>query len=98
MVIVVTAFIGGVAGVFLLSGAGVPGLRVLVSFLFFVCLLNLSLYLKEFGQWCHKSIQAAGSALAGQKPAEAKPAGGGGSGGQGGGGGGQGGGTPAGGH
>lgn len=96
IVIVITAFAGGAAGVFWLTGAGPPGFRLLIALFAFVCFLNLSLYIREFGQWCHRVVQAAGRALAGNgKPAE----GGGGQGSSGGksGGGGQGGGSQGGG-
>ncbi|MDR1045657.1 MAG: hypothetical protein LBP33_11155 [Candidatus Adiutrix sp.] len=47
LVWLITAFFAGVSGVFLLSGAGSPGLRLLVAAVFFISLLNLSLYARE---------------------------------------------------
>jgi len=50
VVMLITAFFCGSSAVFLLSGAGYPGLRVLVFVIFLVCLLNLSLYAREIVQ------------------------------------------------
>lgn len=68
----VTIFFAGVSGVFLLSGAGAPALRLLVGLIFFISLLNLSIYLREFGQWSQKVIQSAGGQLAASSKSDKK--------------------------
>lgn len=81
IVVTITIFFAGVSGVFLLSGAGIPGLRILVGLVFFISTLNLTIYLREFGQWSRKVIQTAGGQLSttgksGKKPdSEDKPGG-----------------------
>lgn len=81
IVVTITIFFAGVSGVFLLSGAGIPGLRILVGLIFFISTLNLTIYLREFGQWSRKVLQSAGSQLSaagksGKKPdSEGKPSG-----------------------
>lgn len=60
----ITTFFAGVSGVFLLSGAGAPGLRILVGLIFFISVLNLSIYLRKFAQWSQKVVQTAGGQLA----------------------------------
>lgn len=71
-----TIFFAGVSGVFLLSGAGAPGLRVLVGLIFFISALNLSIYLREFAQWSQKVVQTAGGQLAAAGKTDKKPGGG----------------------
>lgn len=79
IVVTITIFFAGVSGVFLLSGAGIPGLRILVGLIFFISTLNLTIYLREFGQWSRKVLQTAGGQLSaagkrGKKPdSEGKP-------------------------
>lgn len=63
-VVIVTIFFAGVSGVFLLSGAGHPGLRLMVALIFFISCLNLSVYPREFGRWSKKVAQSAGGQLA----------------------------------
>lgn len=43
----VTTFFTCVSGVFLLAGAGAPGVRIMVAVIFFISLLNLSVYARE---------------------------------------------------
>lgn len=66
----VTTFFTCVSGVFLLAGAGAPGVRVMVVLIFFISFLNLSVYARELGQ----SIKA--SRPGGVKPEPAQPGGG----------------------
>ena len=73
---IITVFSGGVAGVFLLSGAGAPGLRVLVLLFFLICLLNASIYIRDFTAWLKKTIQVASGHLAAAGKPDAKPQGG----------------------
>lgn len=70
IVALVTAFAAGISGVFLLSGAGVPALRILFLLFFAVCCLNLTLHFKEFSFWLRKTAQNAGAYVAAS--AEAK--------------------------
>lgn len=64
VVAIITTFCGGVAGVFLVTGAGAQGLRLMVTLIFILCLLNVSVYLREFGLWLKKTMQTAGGHLA----------------------------------
>lgn len=50
MVIAVTTFFTCVSGVFLLAGAGSPGVRLMVTAIFFISFLNLSVYARELYQ------------------------------------------------
>ncbi len=76
IVTLVTIFFAGVSGVFLVAGAGAPGLRLLVGLIFFISLLNLSLYTREFGRWLKRVIQTAGGHLAaGDQPPPPPPGG-----------------------
>ncbi len=52
----ITAFFCGSSAVFLLSGAGYPGLRILIFLIFFVSGLNLSLYAKEIYHGLRKAV------------------------------------------
>ena len=63
IVAVITLFVAGVSCVFLISGAGVPALRVMVFVLFSICVLNLSVYWREFGRWIRKTAHTAGENL-----------------------------------
>ncbi|UQZ91064.1 hypothetical protein C4J81_18305 [Deltaproteobacteria bacterium Smac51] len=88
----VTAFCGGAAAVFLISGTGEPLLRIMVFTIFFVSAINLGIYAKE--AWAERKKKPAGGGPG--KPGGGQGGGpGGGGGGQGGGG--QGGGGPQGG-
>lgn len=73
IVTIITAFCGGVTGVFLLSGAGAPGLRVLVLLFFLICLLNASTNIGDFTAWLKKTIQVASGHLATASKPDAKP-------------------------
>lgn len=64
IVIIITLFFTGVSGLFLVSGAGVPILRLMVFFVFFIGALNLSLYWREFGRWLNRTAHTAGAHLA----------------------------------
>ena len=80
IVAITTAFVGGSAGVFLVTGAGAPVLRILVWLIFLLCLLNVSIYFREFFKWLQKTIQSAGAHLAATgkpppKPGDGKPGG-----------------------
>ena len=57
---IITAFFSGISGVFLLSGAGGPGLRLLVGLICFISLLNLSLYAREVYQSCQRAFKLMG--------------------------------------
>ena len=48
IVLAITSFFCGASGAFLLSGAGSPGLNIMMGLIFLVSLLNLSLYTKEY--------------------------------------------------
>ena len=50
IVLAFTSFFCGASGAFLLSGAGAPGLNVLIGLIFFVSLINLSLHVKDYYQ------------------------------------------------
>jgi|GEM_PF-3831262 len=73
VVTTITIFFAGVSGVFLLSGAGAPGLRVLVGLIFFISFLNLSTYLREFAQWSQRVVRTAGGQLASAGKTDKKP-------------------------
>lgn len=64
IVALVTLFFAGTSGVFLLTGAGAPGLRLLICLIFFVSALNLSVYWREFGRWLGGAARAARGHLA----------------------------------
>lgn len=64
IVIIITLFFAIVSGVFLLTGVGMPGLRILVGLIFLISFFNLSVYTPEFGQWAKRVIQAARGQLA----------------------------------
>lgn len=64
IVTTITIFFAGVSGVFLLSGTGLPVIRVFTALIFFISLLNLSIYIREFGQWSKNVLQKAGKELA----------------------------------
>ncbi|MDR2826805.1 MAG: hypothetical protein LBV77_01970 [Candidatus Adiutrix intracellularis] len=48
MVLALTAFLGWTSGIFILSGAGSSRLNLLVGLIFFVSLINISLYIGEY--------------------------------------------------
>ncbi len=86
----INIFFAGITGVLLVSGAGSLELKIIGGLIFLICVLNLLIYLKEFGKWCKGSVQAAASEIAtrsGPAKAPAPPQGGGKPGGGGGGGG-----------
>lgn len=64
IVAVVTLFFAGISGIILISGAGVPALRVMVFLIFCISALNLSVYWREFGRWLNKTAHTAGGHLA----------------------------------
>ena len=69
----VTLFFAGISGVFLLTGAGAPGLRLMICLIFFISVLNLSVYWREFGRWLGQTAQTAKGHLAeARKPKEAE--------------------------
>ena len=70
MVLAVTTFFTCVSGVFLLAGAGAPGVRVMVALIFFISALNLSVYARELCQ----AVRA--SRPGGVKPEPGPPGGG----------------------
>lgn len=65
---IITLFFTGVSGLFLISGVGVPILRLMLFFVFFIGALNLSLYWREFGRWLNKTAHTAGAHLAEARP------------------------------
>jgi hypothetical protein len=48
LVLTITSFFCGASGVFLLSGAGSPGLNLMFGLIFWMSLLNLSLHAGEY--------------------------------------------------
>ena len=48
IVLAITSFLGGASGAFLLSGAGSPGLNIMMGLIFLVSFLNMSLYINEY--------------------------------------------------
>ena len=69
IVLTITSFFCGASGVFLLSGAGSPGLNLMCGLIFLVTLLNLSLHA---GDYCNSLKKKAASFL----PPPPKPEGG----------------------
>ncbi|MDL2259652.1 hypothetical protein LJB99_02085 [Deltaproteobacteria bacterium OttesenSCG-928-K17] len=64
IVIVITCFFAFISGVILISGGGEPALRLLVGAVFIVSFLNLTVYVREFGQWLNSNVKSAGTHLA----------------------------------
>jgi hypothetical protein len=56
IVLAITSFFCGASGAFLLSGAGSPGLNLMLSLIFLVSLLNLSLYVGEYYKSFKKQV------------------------------------------
>ncbi|MDR0882037.1 MAG: hypothetical protein LBP55_05795 [Candidatus Adiutrix sp.] len=73
----ITLFFAGVSGVFLLTGTGTPGLRLMARLIFFISALNLSLHIREIVPWGKKVMHKVGLELAafGKVSAENKPGG-----------------------
>ena len=73
----ITLFFAGVTGVFLLTGTGTPGLRLMALLIFFISALNLSLHTRDILPWGKKIMHKVGLELAafGKVSGESKPGG-----------------------